>query len=140
MHNLSRSNSNRILVVGKGINQAESSGCGPDLLSFLNLVLVRDHEERLSLLPLSRPLQQICRRLAHHLQPLSLSQRLLLFFLSLLGAHFSGLFAPEFPAKLLHDLLALVLFDQDPGYFAQVLIVPPVLAFKLVLNDLILEL
>ena len=140
MYNLSRSNSNRVLVVGKGINQAESSGCGPDFLSLLNLVLVRDHGQRLSLLPLSSPFQQFCRRLAHHLHPLSLSHRLLLLFLSLLGAHFRTLFAPEFPAKLLHDLLALVLFDQDPGDFPQVLIVPPILALKLVLNDIILEL
>lgn len=108
-------------------------------MSLLYLVLFGDHGQRLSLLPLSRPLQQICRCLAHHLQPLRLNLRSLLLFLSLLGAHLCALFTPEFPAKLLHDLLALVLFDQDPGDFAQVLIIPPVLAFKLVLNDVILE-
>lgn len=127
MYNLSRSNSNRVLVVGKGIYQAESSGCGPDLLSLLDLVLVRYHGQRLSLLPLGRPLQQLSRRLAHHLH---LFHMPLLLLLGQLGAHFHALFPPDFPAELLHDLLALVLFDQDPGDLPQILIVPPVLVLK----------
>ena len=106
-------------------------------MCLLDLVPVRDHGQRLSLLPLGRPLQQLRRRLAHHLH---LLHRPLLLLLGDLGPRFHALFAPDFPAELLHDLLALVLLDQDPGDLPQVLIVSPILVLEFVLYNVILKL